>query len=94
MLRLRLVKTPDAEDPNAVDGLPKSGIGVYLTPTKKKRKTRNGTPTNQLAQSWCKICSIKTSHACNGCLEMIPMENMCSSATSKVDETALQSTRH
>jgi hypothetical protein len=65
-----------ARSPDAVgrDGLPKSGIGVYLTPTKKKRKSRNGTPTNQLAQSRCKICLVKTSHVCNGCLEMDPDE--------------------
>ena len=53
------------------DGLPKSGVGVYLSPTKKKRK-KNGDLTNQLAQNNCKICKAKTSYVCNGCLELDP----------------------
>jgi hypothetical protein len=62
-----------AASPEAIghDGLPKSGIGVYLTPTKKKRM-RNGCLTNQLAQNRCKICHDKTSFICNGCLELGP----------------------
>ena len=56
--------------PDAIghDGSPKSGIGVYLTPTKKKRK-KSGDLTNQLAQNRCKMCGAKTSYVCNGCLE-------------------------
>jgi hypothetical protein len=51
------------------DGLPKSGVGLYLTTTKKKRK-KNGALTNQLAQNNCKICKAKTCYVCNDCLEL------------------------
>ena len=62
-----------AASPDAIgrDGLPKSGVGVYLTPTKKKRK-KNGDLTEHLAQNRCKICQAKTSHVCNGCLQLDP----------------------
>ena len=59
-----------AASPDAIgrDGLPKSVVGAYLTPTKKKRQV-NGVPTNYLAQNNCTICKAKTTYVCNGCLE-------------------------
>jgi hypothetical protein len=54
--------------PDAVggDGSPKSGVGIYLTPTKKRRKS-NG---DQLAQQRCNVCHAKTSHVCNACNDL------------------------
>jgi hypothetical protein len=67
------------------DGLPKSGVGIYLTPTKKRRKN-NGVLVNQLAQNNCKICKAKTSYVCNGCLDSGPNAKnvfICHSRTSR-----------
>jgi predicted RNA-binding Zn-ribbon protein involved in translation (DUF1610 family) len=58
--------------PNAVghDGSPKSGLGVYLTPTKKRRKLGNGAVTKSAAQFKCNVCHLKTMYECNGCREL------------------------
>jgi hypothetical protein len=57
--------------PDAIghDGSPKSGMGVYLTPTKKRRKS-NGGMTKYSAQRHCKVCHLKTTYECNGCREL------------------------
>ena len=54
--------------PDAVgsDGSPKSSVGIYLTPTKKRRKS-NG---DQLAQNNCRVCQAKTSYLCNACNDL------------------------
>jgi hypothetical protein len=52
--------SPDAVDH---DGSPKSGVGIYLTPTKKRRKSTG----DQLAQLHCRVCQAKTSYLCNAC---------------------------
>lgn len=38
------------------DGRSSSGIGAHLTPTKKRRKNKNGDVTNYLCQNWCLEC--------------------------------------
>mgnify|MGYP006061302161 CR=1 FL=1 len=51
--------SPEAVGP---DGNLRSGCGVHLTPTKRKRKN-----TNHRLQGDCKVCGIKTSHSCSDC---------------------------
>ena len=46
-----------------------SGIGIHLTPTKKKR-TNNGTITKFARQNTCRVCKKKKStHSCSHCSE-------------------------
>ncbi len=46
----------------------KSGNGIHLTPTKEKRKFRDGrVRINQSKQGKCRICDKKTSHICSEC---------------------------
>ena len=52
------------------DGSPQSGIGVHLTPTKRKRKNQSdGQERNQILQGNCRDpdCKYKSSHACSAC---------------------------
>ncbi len=50
------------------DGQPRSGLGVHLTPTKRKRK---GSSTH-LLQGHCSICQKKTTCVCASCREESP----------------------
>ena len=47
-------------------GAPRSGSGVYLSPTIRNRKVR-GVETNQLYQGNCRVCKMKTRHLCSVC---------------------------
>lgn len=46
-----------------------SGVGLHLTPTKRKRKDSSGTVTNAAYQSRCSICknTKKSKFVCSGC---------------------------
>lgn len=46
-----------------------SGIGPHLTPTTRKRKLQNGTPTNFAMQGRCKMCKngARSSYVCSEC---------------------------
>jgi hypothetical protein len=46
--------------------LPRSGVGIHLTPTSNKRK-RLGSDTNHRLQRRCNICGRKTSFQCSQC---------------------------
>ena len=47
-----------------------SGVGVHLTPTKKRRK-RNGMVTKHARQNNCRVCKTKkTTHVCSVCSEL------------------------
>ena len=39
-----------------------SSVGVHLTPTKRKRKQKNGDKTPYALQMCCKVCKRKTTH--------------------------------
>ena len=51
---------------NAATGAPRSGIGLYLTPTKRKRMSK-GEPTNYMLQGLCRMCKKKTTYMCSVC---------------------------
>src|SRR5210317_412382 len=53
----------------------RSGLGIHLTPTKRKRK-RKGCETQQLYQGRCCIegCGKKTSFQCSACLDLAERE--------------------
>jgi hypothetical protein len=48
-------------------GRPTSGIGPRITPTKKKRKNKDGTTSNSCWQGYCDVCHEKTTHVCSVC---------------------------
>ena len=46
-----------------------SGINAHLTPTKQKRKIKNGQSTNHAKQGYCYECGSKTRWNCSQCLD-------------------------
>ena len=63
---------PPSENVEA-DGHVSSGIGIHLTPTKKKRKHK-GELTKYLEQHWCKLCNgkrFKSTYVCSLCGETL-----------------------
>ena len=58
---------------DTLDGRVSSGIGVHLTPTKKRRCMR-GEKTNYLQQAWCSDCMdpkvYKTTYVCSECRDV------------------------
>ena len=54
---------------NPRTGTVRAGISTHLTPTKKKRKRKDGTVTNHLKQGYCDECRKKTKHNCSKCLD-------------------------
>jgi hypothetical protein len=56
-------------DSGAMDeGVPRSGIGLHLTPTKRLRKG-----SNAKLQGKCRVCGSKTSHVCSLCRQENPI---------------------
>jgi len=56
--------------PDLVDrrtGAGRSGIMAHLTPTKKKRKTKEEGLTNHSLQGRCRVCGLKTRYVCSQC---------------------------
>lgn len=49
-----------------VNGIPRSGIDLHLTPT-KLRRTSNGHVTSNLQQGRCRVCKAKTTKECSEC---------------------------
>ena len=47
-----------------INGAPRFGIALHVTPTKKRRKKRDGTETQYLLQGECKVFQKKTTYAC------------------------------
>lgn len=53
----------------------RSGQGIYLTPAKRKRKTKDGKETAHRAQGRCRSCEIKSTVVCSACLQEGVPEN-------------------
>jgi hypothetical protein len=62
--------------PNSITGSPelitpnghmRCGISVHLTPTKRKRKTKDGKDTLYMQQGRCNVCGMKTTMVCSEC---------------------------
>ena len=47
----------------------RAGVSAHLTPTKKKRKRRDGSVTNHLKQGYCDECGKKTKYNCSECYD-------------------------
>ena len=73
--RRRLEPVDGSSNLDTRDGYVASGVGVHLTPTKKRRCV-NGERTNFIQQDWCKGCKgdliskrYKTTYVCSMCRE-------------------------
>ena len=55
------------EDPlfGRINGAPICGIYLHITPTKNRRKERNGTEAQNLIQGECKVFWNKTTYLCS-----------------------------
>ena len=49
------------------NGFARAGVGPHLTPTKRKRKNKDGDTLNYLHQGRCAVCSLKTTMVCSLC---------------------------
>ena len=58
-----------------INGAPRCGIVLYVTPTKKRRKKREGTETQYLLQGECKVFRKKTTHVCSDCADTDAVKN-------------------
>ena len=66
-----IVGVPEDDDDSHVcllasDGSVPSGLGIHLTPTKKRRRA-HGKTTPYLKQGYCKVCKRKTKYICSLC---------------------------
>ena len=59
-------ETFDDENPlfDQINSAPRFGIALHVTPTKKRRKKRDGTETQYLLQGECKVFHKKTAYVC------------------------------
>ena len=48
-----------------INGAPRCGITLHITPTKKRRKKRDGAENKYLLQGKCKVFYKKTTHVCS-----------------------------
>ena len=60
-------KTFDDDSPlfGRINGAPRCGISTHVTPTKKRRKKRDGTETQYFLQGECKVFQKKRTHVCS-----------------------------
>ena len=60
-------ETFDDDNPlfGRINGAPRCGISLHATPTKKRRKKRDGTENQYLLQGECKVLRKKTTHVCS-----------------------------
>ena len=52
-----------------INGVPRCGISLHVTPTKKRRKKRYGTGTKYLLKGECKVFRNKTTHVYLDCAD-------------------------
>ena len=52
------------------DGLPRCGVSAHLTPTKRKKRKKDGTITPYTLQGRCKVCRDKTTFICSMCKDI------------------------
>ena len=60
---------------DTIDGRVASGVGIHLTPT-KKRRMKEGKLTNYIQQDWCSDCAredkrYKTTYVCSLCRDNV-----------------------
>ncbi len=61
------VTTPTGAAVCHLTGNSRVGEGPHLTPTRRKRKDKDGNETNQKFQGHCRVCKQKTTYVCSVC---------------------------
>ena len=64
-------KTVNDKNPlfGRINGAPRFGISLHVTPTKKRRNKRDGKDTQYLLQGECKVLQKNTTHLCLDCAD-------------------------
>ena len=73
-------ETFDDDNPlfGQINGAPRCKITLHVTPTKKRRKKRDGTETQYLLQGECKFFRKKTTHVCSDFADTVHvLHSMC-----------------
>ena len=80
--RIRIIVNSDddyVDDNNQlfdrINGNPRCRISLHATPTKNRRKKRDGKETQYLLQGKCKVFRKKTTHVCLECAETYAVRN-------------------
>ena len=60
-------ESPDAALIDRTTQLPRCGAAIHLTPTRRKRKNKDGDYTRNTFQGRCMICRQKTIYQCSQC---------------------------
>jgi hypothetical protein len=70
----------------SVTGAARCGLDIHLTPTKRKRKNREGVETSFSFQGRCRVCGLKTKYECSACKDEIPTQQqwICHSSTERM----------
>ena len=70
-------KTFDDDNPlfGRINGAPRCGVALNVTPTNKRRNKRYGTETQYLLQGECKVFRKKTTHVCSDCEDTNAVKN-------------------
>ena len=70
-------ETFDDDNPmfGRINGAPICGIALHVTPTKKRRKKKDGTETKSLLQGECKVFRKKMTHVCSDCTDTDIVKN-------------------
>lgn len=55
---------------NHATGGGRAGVHAHLSPTRKRRKTKDGLLTNQAKQGSCRVCKMKSRYVCSTCADM------------------------
>ena len=58
-----------------INGAPRCGIALHVTPTKNRRKKRDGKETQYLIQGECKVFRKKTANVCLDCADTDAVKN-------------------
>ena len=81
-------ETFDDDNPlfGRINGAPRCGIALHVTPTKKRRNKKYGTETQYLIQGKYKVCRKKTTHLCSDFADTDAVKNgklMCHPKTNR-----------
>lgn len=74
----------DGWEPMVPKMVPRSGTAAHLTPTKKRRRDRDGNFRSGRLQKKCKLCAKKSKWVCSSCLDDADRESfICHSQTER-----------
>ena len=89
-------ETFDDDNPlfGRINGAPRCGISLHVTPTKKRNKKRYGTETQYLLQGECKVFRNNTTHVCSDCADTDAVKNKIWSCHPKTNRSCFAQRVH